>query len=108
MSKTNYKHTGNIDLPELIVCAAQRNPDDERIVLSFRHGSDDFYNQVDAIYGLTDEDGEPVSYMHWVQGFFTNKQRFVTRQEAWEIAANADQIKRVTGSPGTLFSEDLY
>lgn len=39
------------------------------------------------------------------QGFLTNKNRFVTREEAAEIALKAGQIKE---PKNRLFSEDLY
>lgn len=48
---------------------------------------------------------------HTIQGFMTNKYRFVTREEAYIIAKEAGQIiKRhdVTETPGTLYSEDLW
>lgn len=42
------------------------------------------------------------------QGFITSAGRFVDREEGWNIAQASGQILRVTGSPGTLFSEDLW
>ena len=39
------------------------------------------------------------------QGFLTNKNRFVSREEAEQIAFDAGQIKEKTGK---LYSEDLY
>jgi hypothetical protein len=42
------------------------------------------------------------------QGFLTSTGRFVSREEAWEIAGAACQIREVTGPFGTLFSEDLW
>lgn len=39
------------------------------------------------------------------QGFLTNKNRFVDREEAADIALKANQI---TKKPDRLFSEDLY
>jgi hypothetical protein len=42
------------------------------------------------------------------QGFLTNLNRFVNRQEAWIIAENANQIINVSGGKGTLYSEDIY
>lgn len=42
------------------------------------------------------------------QGFLTNLNRFVDRQEAWDIAKKANQIIGVSGGEGTLYSEDLY
>lgn len=44
-----------------------------------------------------------------VQGFLTNKNKFVNRREAYNIAKAAGQLKEWTYSPsGQLFSEDLY
>lgn len=43
-----------------------------------------------------------------VQGFLTNKNRFVDRKEAAEIAYKAGQIDQPTTHPIGLFSEDLY
>jgi len=42
------------------------------------------------------------------QGFITSTGRFVDREEGWKIAEASGQILRVTGSAGTLFSEDLW
>lgn len=56
-----------------------------------------------AVTGLRDaESGE------YTQGFLTNLNRFVDRQEAWDIAEKANQIIMVSGGEGTLYSEDLY
>ena len=43
-----------------------------------------------------------------VQGFLTNKNRFVDRKEAAEIALKSGQIKKLTYSSAELYSEDLY
>jgi len=43
-----------------------------------------------------------------VQGFLTNFDRFVNREEAWKIAESANQIINQSGAKGTLYSEDLY
>lgn len=42
------------------------------------------------------------------QGFITNENKFVNREEAWNIAEAANQIIEVSGVKGTLYSEDLY
>lgn len=56
-----------------------------------------------AVTGLRDcESGENI------QGFLTNLNRFVDREEGWIIAKEASQIIRVSGGEGTLYSEDLY
>lgn len=43
-----------------------------------------------------------------IEGFITSHGRFVGREEAWNIAKEANQIWRVTGSEGELFSEDVW
>ncbi len=42
------------------------------------------------------------------QGFITNKQTFLSREDAWIVAATAGQIREQTGTYGVLYSEDLY
>lgn len=42
------------------------------------------------------------------QGFLTNTGEFLNREQAWEIADAAGQIRQTTGLVGTLYSEDLY
>lgn len=45
----------------------------------------------------------------YTQGFLTNKNRFVDRDEGLEIAFDAGQLKDLDKSrEGQLFSEDLY
>ena len=96
------KHTGHRQLQEIVISASALNPEDNMMIMSKRHGDEIFFNVADKIYG------EDADYNHWHQGFTTSEGRFVDREEAWLIAKAANQIRRVTGSPGTLFSEDLY
>lgn len=56
-----------------------------------------------AVTGLRDAESGP-----HIQGFLTNTNRFVDREEGWIIAEEANQIIRVSGGKGTLYSEDLY
>jgi len=43
------------------------------------------------------------------QGFLTSTNRFVSREEAFDIAESANQLNdRTRGTSRTLFSEDLY
>ena len=44
------------------------------------------------------------------QGFLDSENNFLTREEAWEIAEKANQIKEDSRrfTQGRLFSEDLY
>ena len=55
-----------------------------------------------CLTGLRSVDGEVGEYE---QGFLTNKNRFVGREEAAIIAFDAKQIEQ---EKKTLFSEDLY
>ena len=41
------------------------------------------------------------------QGFVDFRGEFLTREEAWAIAEREGQLRRRTGSTGTLYSEDL-
>ena len=44
-----------------------------------------------------------------IQGFLTNQNRFVDREEGLEIAYDAGQLKNLDKQrEGKLFSEDLY
>ncbi len=102
------------DLPELIVCAANQyihedKPEEPITLLGIRHACDmmsDHYEDIDPKHiDLT-------TYKE-TQGFFTNKHRFVDREEGYQIAKAQNQIKRLcpTGSVKEfpeLFSEMLY
>ncbi len=78
---------------------------DRGIVFSgWRHGNCIY--QMVAITGLR---SIPAEAGEEVQGFLTNKNRFVDREEGWDIAEAAGQINdRFRGSSRTLYSEDLY
>lgn len=76
------------------------NVDKGVVISGWRHGNCIY--QIVAITGLKsipDEAGESI------QGFLTNKNRFVDRTEGAEIAFSAGQTKELKK---TLFSEDLY
>jgi hypothetical protein len=58
------------------------------------------------------DDGTPIRSPEWIgaeQGFIDQFCVFMNRQEAWEVAMTANQVK-FDGeySTGTLYSEDLY
>lgn len=57
---------------------------------------------IEAYHALT---GKPTQFPHAIQGFLTNKNQFVTRQEAAKIALSAGQINKPIHE---LTSEDLY
>ncbi len=72
------------------------------VLCGFRHG--DVISQVLPLTGKRQfELGEHV------QGFLTNKNRFVDREEAWGIAEKQGQIfRKNVGGEGKLYSEHLY
>lgn len=91
-------------LEEYIVCAANKDPDNGVVYPCVRHGCEIFWGLIDDKYQHGSKD-----CMHFVQGFLTNKYRFVDRYEAYEIATKQNQIRRLcpTGS-NRLYSEMLY
>lgn len=46
--------------------------------------------------------------LDYVQGFLTNKNRFVDREEGAKIALACGQIEKLNHSDTKLYSEDLY
>ena len=79
-----------------------KNIDRGIVFCGFRHGQC-IYSKY-AITGLRDwESGEHE------QGFLTSKNRFVSREEALEIALKENQVKDLNDIRGNkLYSEDLY
>jgi len=71
------------------------------VFTGIRHGQCIYLKS--AVTGLRDCESGP-----YTQGFLTNLNRFVDRQEGWIIAKEASQIIMVSGGEGTLYSEDLY
>ena len=98
-----------------IVCAAMLM-DDENIIVGTRHFSPLMRLTMEKIYGK--------NYHKRVkkQGFIDQYENFLSRSEAWIVAAKQKQIIRPTGfetvaekqpewiekEQGTLFSENLY
>jgi hypothetical protein len=78
---------------------------DRGIVISgWRHGNCIY--QMVAITGLR---SIPAEAGEEIQGFLTNLNRFVDRQEGYDIAEAAGQLNdRTSGSSRYLYSEDLY
>lgn len=90
-------------LPELIICSAAQNPETLEVYLSLRHGDEYFWKHHDDQYK------KDVSCMRYVQGFITNKKRFVNREEAYIIASENNQIRRLCPTRSNrLYSEMLY
>ena len=87
--------------PEKIICAAIQK--EGIIILGVRH----FDKIMSKCLEISDFDKN--DWKNWGQGFITNKQRFVDRKEAWDIATQNDQLCwGKDRKPGLLFSEDLY
>lgn len=86
---------------ERIVCAANKSPNNHEVVLGVRH-----YDTL-MVSTITKYDTK-----FSIQGFITNRGRFVDRIEAWKIAERERQIIRRVGGDeengGTLYSENLY
>lgn len=87
-----------------------RNPSNIKkgiVVLGHRHG--DIIKNVYNLSGKrTVETGEN-SCGKYVQGFLTNKNRFVDRKEGAEIAWRENQIlDKGRANPNHLYSEDIY
>ena len=93
-----------------VVCAACRK--DGVVVAGARH-LDGVMRGVMRMMGM--------GYAGWEQGFIDQFGVFMTREEAWEVADKAGQIRRPTGwekgdkprppgagDKGSLFSENLY
>ena len=106
MNLNQYPVQPTDELPELIVCSANKDPDNQVIYPCIRHGCEIFWGLIDKLN--PDQDCN-----NFEQGFLTNKYRFVDREEAYQIALVNNQIKRLcpTGSSREypeLFSEMLY
>ena len=63
---------------------------------------------IHTMYSLTGKRSIEPEVGKYVQGFLTNKNRFVDRTEGAEIALESMQIKELGYSSTQLFSEDLY
>lgn len=80
------------------------NVDRGVVVSGWRHGNCIY--QMVAITGLR---SIPAEAGEEIQGFLTNLNRFVDRQEGYDIAEAANQLNdRSRGGSRTLYSEDLY
>lgn len=97
MNNTDWK-PDYTKTPRRIVCAANRNRQDGRIICGARHWDKIMWAQVP-------EQG----WNNWDQGFIDQFGDYLSREEAWIVAVEQNQIvKRVGGDEGQLFSENLY
>lgn len=87
-----------------------RNPENITegvVILGHRHG--DIIKNVGNLTGLRSVENGENSVGKSIQGFLTNKNRFVDRKEAAEIAVKANQIIDLGRfNPNILYSEDIY
>ena len=89
-----------------IVCAAVAYPKRPDIMLvGPRHFDKVMHDQYSRFFTRGTAIGEEES----VQGFLDQHGKFLTREEAYEVAKTAGQIiRRCGGDDGKLFSENLY
>jgi hypothetical protein len=108
-----------MDKKETILCAAiwykkiplkkeipqvlPKNCDKGLVVLGHRHGQCMWV--MSSLTGLRSVENAEDGVGEYEQGFLTNTNRFVGREEAAQIAFDSGQIKQHTI---TLYSEDLY
>lgn len=100
---------------EYILCAACRRKV-PRNTNSYHHNDLDLIEIGYRHHDIRNRFGDEISCSPKDQGFYTSKGRFVSREEAMEIAFNCGQIKfnaytetidgEIVWRP--LFSEDLY
>lgn len=95
-----------IPLKKLIPGVLPLNCDRGLVVCGLRHGQCMW--TMSSLTGLRSISYAPDGVGQYVQGFLTNKNRFVDRLEAAEIALACGQIEKLNYSQTELFSEDLY
>ena len=89
-----------------IVCAAVAYPKRPDIMLV---GPRHFDNVMNDQYCRFFTRGTALGEEESVQGFLDQHGKFLTREDAYEVAKNAGQIiRRCGGDDGKLFSENLY
>lgn len=96
----------DIPLKKVIKGVLPKNCDRGLVVLGHRHGQCMW--TMGSLTGLRSVTNAEDGVGEYEQGFLTNLNRFVNRQEAWVIAKKENQIIKVSGGEGTLYSEDLY
>jgi hypothetical protein len=86
--------------PRRVVCAANRHHHSRLVICGARHWDKVMRAQAVALGTPSEE---------WDQGFIDQFGCWMTREEAWIVAANQNQIRRRCGGDGErLFSENLY
>ena len=91
------------DIPQVL----PKNCDKGLVVLGHRHGQCMW--TMSSLTGLRSVENAEDGVGEHEQGFLTNLNRFVGREEALEIALREGQVKNIREIRGQrLFSEDLY
>ena len=93
----------DIPLQKVIDGVLPKNCDRGLVVLGHRHGQCMW--TMSSLTGLRSVTNAEDGVGEYEQGFLTNKNRFVDREEAAQIAFDSGQIVQHTI---TLYSEDLY
>lgn len=93
----------DIPLKKIIVGVLPKNCDRGLVVLGHRHGQCMW--TMSSLTGLRSVSKAEDGVGEYEQGFLTNKNRFVSRDEGAIIAFDANQIDE---EKQRLFSEDLY
>ena len=102
----------NINLDRRVVCAANRCG--AILLIAPRHWDETMHKQYEALSNYAG--GIPPSHK-FEQGFINTWGEFLTRQEAWVVAVDNNQILRFVGNQDEsdlyrndvkLFSENLY
>jgi hypothetical protein len=96
----------DIPLKKVINGVLPKNCDKGLVVLGYRHGQCMW--TMGSLTGLRSVSNAPDGVGEYVQGFLTNKNRFVDRTEGANIALGCGQIKKLNYSSKELYSEDLY
>lgn len=93
--------------PRVVVCAANRSKFTGKIICGARHWDSLMRGQVN--FHRAGQTRMPREWVGAEQGFVDQFGNFMTREEAWKVAEDANQIKYSRNySKGTLYSEDLY
>lgn len=87
-----------------VVCASLYDKELDLNICGARHCDTVMWYQICAMEGMK----ERVPSME--QGFIDQWGKFMSREEAFEVATAAEQIIKKTGNPDSkeLFSEDIY
>jgi len=91
-----------------IVCAANKHKDCDIMLIGARHWDKLMREQWKELQKLVFY--RALDSFDFIQGFIDNMGDFHTREEAFKIATEANQILKKTGGKDStqLFSEDLY